>query len=63
MKLSRLRRALRAARNYIRYDLREIILPSSLPDPPGKFPKRLTLPQYWQVHSCMLILRNAYSMQ
>jgi hypothetical protein len=25
----------RKARDYVRYDLKEIVLPSSLPDPPG----------------------------
>ena len=49
MRLERLRRALRAVRDYIRYDLREIVAPSSLPDPPGVKYKRLTLVQYWQV--------------
>ena len=49
MRVERLRRALRAVRDYIRYDLREIVAPSSLPDPPGVKHKRLTLGQYWQV--------------
>lgn len=49
MRVERLRRALRAVRDYIRYDLREIVAPSSLPDPPGVKHKRLTLVQYWQV--------------
>ncbi|KAK9819567.1 hypothetical protein WJX81_007689 [Elliptochloris bilobata] len=48
MKRGRLRQACIAARNYICYDLREIVAPSSLPDPPGLKHKRLTLAQYWQ---------------
>lgn len=37
---------------YIRYDLREIIAPSSLPDPAGVQPeRRLTLQEWRQVKS------------
>ena len=54
MSRGRLRRALKAVRDYIRYDLREIVAPRSLPDPPGRvLPKRLTLKDYWQVRRDM----------
>jgi hypothetical protein len=60
MSRGRLRRALKAVRDYIRYDLREIVAPRSLPDPPGRvLPKRLTLKDYWQVQK--MCLRRSFA--
>jgi hypothetical protein len=42
--------AWRRLMNYVRHDLREIVAPSSLPDPPGVKPeRRLTLQEWRQV--------------
>ena len=59
MSRGRLRRALKAVRDYVRYDLREIVAPRSLPDPPGRvLPKRLTLKDYWQVGQKLLVTKE-----
>lgn len=38
---------LNRVRNYIRYDLKEILNPSSLPDPPGTPPRRTLTLKEW----------------
>ncbi|KAJ4781719.1 Embryo defective 2735 protein [Rhynchospora pubera] len=46
----KLRVVCRKLYNYMRYDLKEIAFPSSLPDPPGYEPEpKLTIKQKWHV--------------
>lgn len=42
-------KASRRIRNYIKYDLKEIVAPSPLPNPPGEKPEKFRLADLWRV--------------
>ena len=42
-------RALKRVHRYVRYDLKEIVAPSPLPDPPGEKPPKIRIVDVWTV--------------
>ena len=47
-------RTFKRVHRYIRYDLKEIIAPSPLPDPPGEKPKKFSFRDVWTVQMASL---------
>ncbi len=42
-------RAFRRVQQYIKHDIKEIVAPSALPEPPGQESRRLTVAEIWKV--------------
>ena len=53
--MKKIGRVAKTISNYVKYDLREIVWPSSMPNPPGYKPKpKLTWIQWWEVRFIFL---------
>ena len=44
-----MRKIFRRVQQYVKHELKEIVAPSALPEPPGEVSRRLTAAEIWKV--------------